>query len=41
MVFVMDHNNYAQWVSVHLCDMHALPEMHPDIAHELSKATSL
>ena len=32
--FIMDHSNYARWVSVHLRDMHALSELHPAIASE-------
>ena len=29
--FVLDHTNYVQWISVHLCDMTELPQMHLEI----------
>ena len=27
--FSLDHYNYAQWISVHLCDTVILPHLHP------------
>ena len=32
--FALDHMHYARWLSVHLRDMLALPDRHPQIAEE-------
>ena len=36
--FVLDHSNYAHWLSVHLCDMMLLQKTHPDIATHFYKS---
>lgn len=33
-MFVFDHYNYAQWMSIHLHGMEMLPETNPTIYHE-------
>ena len=30
--FVLNHHNYARWLSVHWLDMRALPQTAPDVA---------
>ena len=35
--FVMNHNNYARWLAVHLRDMCSLDQMVPDAASEFKK----
>ena len=34
LFFILNHSNYACWVSVHVRDMLALPELHPSVYSE-------
>jgi hypothetical protein len=35
-MFALDRVNYARWLSVHIRDMHALPDQHPDIDQQFN-----